>query len=101
MPADLAVYAAIGLMALVTFATRTLGAAIMARVGSSPRITAFLDALSASVLAAIVANALAQGGLREAAAVGLAALVMFGTRSAVGAMLCAMAAAALWTALGG
>ncbi len=99
MPGELAAYAAILMMAAVTLATRLLGAAFMERVSASPRVERFLEALSSSVLAAVVATVVAQGGLREAAAVALAALVMLSVKSAIWAMLAGMGAAALWTAL--
>lgn len=90
-------YLAIAVMAAVTLATRLGGAYLMRFVTLSPRVTHFLDAMSASVLAAIVATFVVNNGSREAAAVGVAILVMLATRSAVWAMVAAMAFAAGWT----
>lgn len=90
-------YLAIAIMALVTLGTRLGGAYIMRFVTLSPRVTGFLDAMSASVLAAIVATFVVNNGTREGLAVGAAILVMLATRSAVAAMVAAMAFAAAWT----
>ncbi len=92
-------YLAIFLMALVTLGTRVGGAAIMRFVTLSPRVTVFLEAMSASVLAAIVVTFLMNNGTREAAAVGVAILVMLATRSAVWSMVAALLLAAGWTVL--
>ena len=99
MPTDLSAYAAILIMAAVTLATRLLGAEIMQRVATSKSLERFLDALSSSVIAAIVATYVTQHGLREAAAVAVAAMVMLALRSAVWAMISGMAVAALWAAM--
>jgi uncharacterized membrane protein len=90
-------YLAIAIMALVTLGTRLGGAYVMRFVTLSPRVTGFLDAMSASVLAAIVATFVVNNGTREGLAVGAAILVMLATRSAVAAMVAAMAFAAAWT----
>ena len=99
MPSDLAAYTAILVMAAVTLATRFLGAAIMQRVSASKRVERFLDALSSSVIAGIVATFVAQNGLREAMAVALAGMVMLAFNSAIWAMVSGMVVAALWAAL--
>ncbi len=83
-------------MALTTLATRVLGPAIMSRFSVTPVLEGFLNALSSSVIVAIVATVVAQGGWREAAAVALAAGVMLAARSAVWAMLAGATCAALW-----
>jgi uncharacterized membrane protein len=92
-------YLAILVMVLVTLGTRLGGAFIMRFVALSPRITGFLEAMSASVLAAVVVTFLVNNGTRELAAVGVAMLVMLATRSAVWAMIAALLFAAGWTAL--
>ncbi|GLQ07563.1 AzlD family protein [Sneathiella chinensis] len=97
MPDSLSAYLAILLMAAVTLLTRALGPLIMARVAVSKRVEHFLEALSSSVLAAIVATALFQGGPREATAVAIAGAVMLLTRKSIAAMGAGMAAAALWS----
>lgn len=89
---------AIAVMALTTLATRLLGPAIMSRFTVTPALEGFLNALCSSVIVAIVATVVAQGGWREAAAVAVAAGVMIVTRSAVWAMLAGAACAALWRA---
>lgn len=99
MPSDLSAYAAILVMAGVTLATRLLGAGLMRWTEPSKRLERFLDALSISVIAAIVVTVIARGGLREAVAVAIAGLVMTASKSAVWAMISGMAAAAAWTAL--
>lgn len=101
MSAEAATWLALALMALVTLATRLLGAEIMQRVGTTRRITRFLEAMSSSVMAAIVASFLARGGLREAAAVVVAVVVMLALRSAIWAMTAGVALAAAWTAVAG
>jgi uncharacterized membrane protein len=91
-------YLAIAVMAVVTLGTRLGGAFVMRFVALSPRVTSFLEAMSASVLAAIVATFLVTNGTREAVAVSVGILVMLATRSAIWAMVAAMALAAGWTA---
>lgn len=94
-------YLAIVLMAAVTLATRLGGAFFMRFVSFSPRVTAFLDAMSASVLAALVATFVVQNGTRELAAVIVALIVMAISRSALWALAAAVATAAAWTAMAG
>lgn len=90
-------YIAIAIMSLVTLGTRLGGAFMMRFVTMSPRLSRFLEAMSASVLAAIVMTFLIHGGTRESVAVGVAIVVMMATRSAVYAMFAAMLSAACWT----
>ena len=97
MPSDLSAALAIALIAAVTYGSRIAGALVMSRITISPRVERFLDGMSISVIAAIVASMLAQNGPREAAAVALAVLVMLGARSAVWAMLAGVACAAAWS----
>ena len=97
MPSDIPAVAAIIMIAAITFASRMAGALLMSRVIVSARIERFLNALSVSVIAALVASIVAQNGLREAVAVALAAVVMLGSKSAVWAMLGGMGFAAAWT----
>lgn len=101
MPNDLSAFVAILVIAGVTFGARLLGPLIMQNVGSSERVERFLEALSASVITAIVATAIARGGYREAAAVAVAATVMGASKSAVWAMIAGMVFAAGWTAIAG
>jgi uncharacterized membrane protein len=90
-------YLAIAMMTLATLGTRLGGAFVMRFVTLSPRVTGFLEAMSASVLAAIVVTFIVNNGTREAIAVGVAILVMLATRSAIWAMFAAMAFAAGFT----
>ncbi len=101
MPAELDTYLAIALMAGVTLATRVLGALAMSRVRTTPTVVGFLESLSSSVIVAMVATIVAQGGLRDAAAVVAAAVVMLAFKSPMAAMVTGVACAALWrTGLG-
>lgn len=97
MLSSVTAFAAIGMIAAITFASRMAGAMLMSRVSVSPRIERFLNAVSVSVIAALVASIVAQNGLREAAAVALAAVVVLGSNSAVWAMASGMAFAAMWS----
>jgi branched-subunit amino acid transport protein len=99
VPNDLTAWTAILLVAALTFASRLIGALLMSRVDASPSLERFLDGLSVSVIAALVASILAQGGLREASAVGIAALIMFKSKSAVWAMIVGMTVASMWLLL--
>lgn len=92
-------YIAIAVMALVTLGTRLGGAYVMRYVPMSPRVERFLEAMSSSVLAAIVVTFLARGSWREMAAVAVAIGVMLAVRSPVWAMVAAMACAGVWSVL--
>ncbi len=92
-------YFAIALLALVTLGTRLGGATVMRFVTFSPRVTVFLEAMSASVLAAIVVTFVVSNETREAAAVGIALLIMLATRSAIWAMVGGLLTGAAWTFL--
>lgn len=93
------IWIAILIVAVTVHATRALGPVLMSGVTLSPRLIRFLDALGASVIAAIVATALVQSGLREIAAAVAAAVVMWGSRSALWAMTAAIVVAASWANL--
>ena len=97
MPSDFSAALAIVLIAVLTYGSRIAGSLVMSRIAASPKVERFLDGMSVSVIAAIVATILAQNGPREAAAVALAALVMLGTRSALWALLAGVACAAAWS----
>lgn len=98
---DGATWMAIALVAAVTAASRLAGPLVMARVGASPRVGRFLDGLSISVVAALVASVVAEGGPREAAAVVVAGAITLLSRSTVWAMVSGMAVAAGWVAVAG
>lgn len=96
VPTEIAAWIAILLVAGVTFASRLAGAMLMSRVTPSRAVERFLNGLSVSVIAALVASIVAQGDLRDAAAVALTSLVMLASRRAVWAMVAGMALAAAW-----
>jgi branched-subunit amino acid transport protein len=99
MPNDVPALAVIAVVAAITFASRMAGAMLMSRIDVSPRVERFLDALSVSVIAALVASIVTQNGLREGSAVAFAAAIVLGTKSAIWAMTGGMAIAAAWTFL--
>ena len=99
MVEPVAAYLAITMLAAITLATRLGGAAVMRFVALSPRVTRFLEAMSASVLAAIVVSYLAREATREWVAVGVAVAVMLALRKPIWAMFAAMMVAAAWSAL--
>lgn len=86
-------------MGFVTLLARVAGPIIMRVIPITGAVERFLEGMALAVLTAIAATYVAQHGLREAAAVALAAAIMIATRSAVLAMLLAMAGAAAWSAL--
>lgn len=96
MSVSLAAAAAIAVMALVTLATRLGGAALMRYVPITPAVEGFLASLSSSVIVAIIATALAQGGWRDVAAVTIAVAMMWLLRSPALAMAAGAALAAAW-----
>ncbi len=97
MSAEATAYLTIFLMAAVTYGTRILGAELMSFIRITPRIEAFLKSMAISVMVAIVASAVAQGGFRENTATLVAVAVMAVTRSAIAAVTAAMATAAAWS----
>jgi uncharacterized membrane protein len=101
MPDAFSAWAAILLASSLTLSTRLSGPVVMAWLPMSPRIERFLQNLSLSVLAALVASMLARGGLREAASVAVAVLVMVLLRKSIWAMGAGMICAAGWTFLVG
>lgn len=94
---ELPVWMIIPLVAVIVYATRALGPVLMTRVTFSPQMTRFLDGLAISVIVALVATALAKAGLREGAAVALAATMMLTTRNVFWAMVAGIALAAGWS----
>lgn len=94
---SLPVWLVVPVVALIVFATRSLGPVLMTVVPLSPRVTRFLDGLAISVIVAIVATMLAKAGPREAAAAAAAVAVMLTLRSIFWAMLAGVGLAAGWT----
>ncbi len=97
MTADVTTWAAICVIAGVTFFNRVAGPTMMSRIETSARVERFLDAMSVSVVAALVASILAQGGWREVAAVALSVMVMRQSKSAIWAMIAGIGIAAVWS----
>lgn len=96
MPSTSAAWAAIGLVALVTFASRLVGPLIISKIGVSVRLERFLDGLSVSVIAALTASIVMASDLRQSASFALAALVMLVVRRASWAMLAGIIFASAW-----
>lgn len=101
MPDVVSAWLAILLVSGVTLASRLSGPILMARLPMSATVERFLQNLSLSVIAALVASMLMRGGLREAAAVTTAALVMIVFRKSIWAMGAGMLVAAAWTFVAG
>jgi uncharacterized membrane protein len=95
-PESLAVILA---MAVLTFGTRIGGFWIMRLMPVTPTLEAFLRYLSGSVLVAILAPAVLDGGAPAVAAVLVAVLVMVPTRNMLLAMAGGVTAAAVLRAL--
>ncbi|MEM9811929.1 MAG: AzlD domain-containing protein [Pseudomonadota bacterium] len=88
-------------LASAAFATRVSGAVLMSRVTPGPKVERFLEGLSVSVIAALVASGLAAGSGVSWAAVSAALVAMALSRSVVWAMLAGLICAiALHHALG-
>ncbi len=85
---------AVAAMALATYVTRMSGLVIMSFVRITPRVRRGLEALSGSVLVAIVVPAAVRGDLASQVAVAASAGVMLATRNAVFAMVAGIVAAA-------
>jgi uncharacterized membrane protein len=64
------------LMTLVVYLTRISGYWLIGRFTIGPKLRRMLDALPSAIIAATVAPALVQGGVRSVAALGATALVM-------------------------
>lgn len=86
---------ALVVMALVTFVTRAGGLFIMTWIPVSRRVERFLDALSGSVMVALVVPMTLSGDLAMQLAVAAAVAVMLATRNAVLAVAAAMVAVLL------
>lgn len=87
---------AMAIMAAAVLATRLAGAALMTRFTPSARVDRFLEGLSVSVIAALVASQLTVADARHVAAVIVAVAVMLLARSVVWAMFAGMVAAAAY-----
>ncbi len=86
-------------MALVTFATRIGGFVMMIWVPLSPRVQRFLEALSGSVLVAMVLPLAIQGDLASKLALLVATLTMLTSRNVVAAISASLLAVVLLRAV--
>jgi len=91
---DATYFLAVTVLALVALGTRLSGALLMARVRPTPRVETFLQGMSVSVIAALVASSLTTMDLKAFAATGGAIVVAALTRSVVWAMIAGMIVAA-------
>lgn len=91
---------ALVVMALVTFATRIGGFLVMIWIPLSARVQRFLEALSGSVLVALVLPMAIHGDLAGQLALLVAAITMLATRNSVAAIAAAMIAVVALRALG-
>ncbi len=87
------------IMALVTYATRIGGFLIMVWIPLSPRVERFLDALSGSVMVALVLPMALSGDLAIKLAIAIAAVTMLITRNVVAAISASLLAAFLLRSL--
>ena len=86
-------------MALTTYATRIAGPVIMAWVPFSANVERFLEAVSGSVLVALIAPLALAGGVAAQGAVVAAVLAMFVQKNAAVAMVSGVVAAVAIRAL--
>lgn len=91
---------ALVVMALVTFTTRIGGFLVMIWIPLSARVQRFLEALSGSVLVALVLPMAIHGDLAGQLALLVAAITMLATRNSVAAIAAAMIAVVALRALG-
>lgn len=94
MLSDTSYLLALGIMTVAAFGTRIAGAVLMSRVTPTTKTERFLEGLSVSVIAALVASHLVTADIKTIAAVVVAMIVMGLARSAVWAMLAGMLVAA-------
>ncbi|SHF35020.1 Uncharacterized membrane protein [Modicisalibacter ilicicola DSM 19980] len=90
---------AILIMALITYLTRSGGLLIMSRVPIGPRVQRFINAMSGSVLIAVIVPMAVEGdwGARWALLATLGAMLI--TRKPLVAIAAGILSAALWRAL--
>lgn len=89
-------FLAISLMAVIAYGSRVLGLLIMVHVPLSPLVRRFVDAMSSSVLIAVITPMIVHGdgGARLAAVA--AGVVTIGLRSPLVSIAVGMTCAALW-----
>jgi uncharacterized membrane protein len=96
MLSDWSYISAVVIMATAAFATRVAGAVFMSWVPHTSKSERFLEGLSVSVIAALVASLLVTADIKTIAATIVAITLMALTRSVVWAMLAGMIAAAAY-----
>ena len=96
MAPEAAPWVAVLLVAAVVALTRVAGPWAVEVLRVTPALGRFLDGMAGAVIAAIVAQALVQGGPRAAAAAGAAGVAALAGGGVFGGMAAGVAAAALW-----
>lgn len=90
----------VAVMALVTLATRWGGVFVMSLVPIGPRVLRFIEAMSGSVLVAVLAPMAVQGDNGARAALATTVLVMLVLKKPLPAIAAGIVAAALFRQLG-
>jgi len=93
-------FVTLGLMMVVVYVTRIAGYWLIGRLVIGPRLRRMLNALPGAIIAATVAPALVQGGLRAVLALGATLVVMIVVRKDFPAVLAGVAVAAAAFAYG-
>ncbi|WP_306144273.1 AzlD domain-containing protein [Roseibium sp. MMSF_3412] len=96
MLSDWSYILAVALLGLVALGTRLSGAVLMAWVTPTPRVEKFLQGMSVSVIAALVASSLVAADLKTIVATGSAIVVAAGSRSVIWAMVAGIIVAAAY-----
>jgi len=90
---------AVFIMCVVTYLTRVGGLVFMSWFAITPRITNVLDALAGSTMVALILPSALSGDRAGVITIAVAATVMMVTKNAMAAMICGVAAAALFRAV--
>ncbi|MCW5694863.1 MAG: AzlD domain-containing protein [Pseudolabrys sp.] len=93
-------FVTLGLMMLMVYLTRIAGYWLIGRLVIGPRLSRMLNALPGAIIAATVAPALVQGGLRAVLALAATLVVMIVVRKDFPAVLAGVAVAAAAFAYG-
>lgn len=93
-------FVTLGLMMIVVYVTRIAGYWLIGRLVIGPRLRRMLNALPGAIIAATVAPALVQGGLRAILALAATLVVMIVVRKDFPAVLAGVAVAAAAFAYG-
>ncbi|MEL6792060.1 MAG: AzlD domain-containing protein [Pseudomonadota bacterium] len=86
----------LAILTAAALSTRIVGALLMNAVKPSPQVERFLEGISASVIAALVASQMIGADTERFAAVGVAVLIVLATRNVVLAMAGGMLLAAFF-----